>query len=555
MPTVVIDHDDLIDLMGEDIPIQELEEALFLTKCEVKSIEEGEITVEVTSDRPDMLSTEGIARTLEGFLGIEKGMPKYLLQKGSVNVSVLPSVSKIRPYIVCGVLRELTLTDEIIRQVMQLQEKLHITHCRNRRKGSIGIYDLEKVESNIIYEAAEPEDINFIPLEERESMSAEEILQDIPKGRVYADIVRGYKRYPLLRDIEGTVLSMPPIINSQDTRVSSETNDLLIDVTGTDRALIGNVLNILVTSLADRGGKLESVTVNYGDRTEITPDFVADKIGLKTVFARRMLGLDITIEEIKECLRRMRFEVGKTEGGEIEVSIPAYRSDILHEVDLVEEVAIGYGYNRFVPDIPATTNIGMELDKTKITRKIRDLMIGFGFQEVLTFMMTSKRNLFNKMRRPEERIVEVCNPVSSEYAVLRDTLIPGLLDLLSRNLHIQYPQRVFECGDIVKTQSKGEYPKSIRTLAATICDNKASYEEAQAIVYSLLENLNLTDWEIYPYNHGSYLKGRAARIMFGGEDIAFLGEIHPQVIEAFGLNRPVATLEVRLGPLISERFN
>lgn len=550
MPTVVMDYTDLIELVGKEITIQELEDALFLTKCEVESIRDGEITVEVNSDRPDMLSTEGIARNLRGFLRLEMGAAKYRLREGKVQVSVLPSVSRVRPYIVCGVVKDLDLTDEIIRQIMQLQEKLHLTHCRNRRKGSIGIYDLDKIESDIIYEAVRPKDIEFIPLEGTTSMSAEEIVDNTAKGREYAHIVRESGRYPLLRDSKGTVLSMPPIINSEDTRVSLKTQHVLIDVTGTDKRLIERVLNILVTSLADRGGKLESVPIKCDKALFITPNLTYQKVKLKTESACKMLGLRLSSKEIVECLRRMRYDVRRENKESLEVSVPAYRCDILHEVDLIEDVAIGYGYDKFTLEIPATTNVGKELEKTRLTRKVRDLMIGFGFQEILSFIMTSKRNLFTNMNRTEEKVVEVQNPVSSEYAVLRDTLIPGLLDLLSQNLHIQYPQRIFECGDIVRIQEKGEYPKSIPCLAAAICDNKASYEEAQSVVYSLFRELRVADWKVYPHKNESYLEGRAAKIVSSEETIAVIGEIHPRILEQIGLNKPVAIFEIIIESIV-----
>jgi phenylalanyl-tRNA synthetase beta chain len=546
MPTVVMDYRDLIQLIGREYTIQELEEALFLTKCEVEKIEGGEITIEVNSDRPDMLSTEGIARNLRGFLGLEIGTPKYRLRKGKVRLSVLPSVSRVRPYIVCGVVRDLNLTDEIIRQIMQLQEKLHLTHCRNRRKGSIGIYDLDKIEPEIIYEAVGPKDIEFIPLEETRRMSIEEIADNTAKGREYSHIVRGFGKYPLLRDSKGTVLSIPPIINSEDTRVSLNTKHVLVDVTGTDKRLIEHVLNILVTSLADRGGKLRSVPIREGRNVFTTPDLTNQKVRLKIESACGMLGLKLSPKEIVRCLRKMRYDVRHKDKKTLEVSIPAYRCDILHEVDLIEDVAIGYGYNKFMLEIPATTNVGKELGKTRFARRVRDLMIGFGFQEVLNFIMTSKRNLFANMNRTEEKVVEVLNPVSSEYAVLRDTLIPGLLDLLSQNLHIQYPQRIFECGDMVRIQEEGEYPKSVPCLAAAICDNKASYEEAQSVVYSIFRELGVTDWEVYPCKHASYLEGRAAKIGSSEEAIAVIGEVHPRILEQIGLNKPVAVFEINL---------
>ncbi len=551
MPTVVMDYNDLTDLLGKEMPMQELEAALFLTKCEVESIEDEEITIEVNSDRPDMLSTEGIARSLKGFLGLELGAPKYELHEGEVRVTVLPSVSGVRPYIVCGVVRDVNLTDEIVRQMMQLQEKLHLTHCRNRRRGSIGVYDLDKIRADLVYEARRPEDIEFIPLEETTRMTAQEILEKTEKGREYAHIVRVHESYPLLRDSEGTVLSMPPIINSEDTRVTPKTRNLIVDVTGTKKKLIDSVVNILTTNLADRGGTLESVTIEYDEWSDTTPNLTTENIELKTDFACNMLGLQLSPREIATCLEKTRYNVKEKDKETLEVHVPAYRCDILHEVDLVEDVAIGYGYDKFLPEIPATTNVGKELKKTSLTRKVRDLMIGFGFQEVLTFMMTSKENLFLKMNRPQENVVEVLNPISSEYVVLRDSLIPDLLDLLSQNLHVQYPQRIFECGHVVEVHSEKELPKSRMKLAAAICDNKASYEEVQSIAYSLLRELRVADWQATTYDHSSYFEGRAGKIVSKGEEIAVIGEIHPRTLRSFGLDKPVAVFEIELESIIS----
>ena len=517
MPTITVNYEDLCDLIGKRIPIEQLSDKLFLLKCEVESISDKEINVEVTSDRPDLLSAEGIARELRGSLGLQLGLPKYGVTEGNVILKVDTTVKQIRPYMSSAVIRAVQLTGEAVRQIMQLQEKLHVTYCRRRRKVSIGVHDLDKVKLPFTYAGVEPEKISFIPLGETREMNGYEILQLTPKGREYGFIIQSFPRYPLLYDVEGNVLSLPPIINGVLTTVTQDTRNLLLDVTGTDEKLVNFVLNIVVTSLVQRNGRIESVKVIYPEKNVRTPNLEPTKIRLRTDFVNSMMGLQLARSRVAGLLRRMGYGVAQVKGNTLSVLIPPYRCDILHEIDLVEDVAIAYGYDKLEPIIPLTATMGGELEVSRLARKVRDFMVGLGFQEVMNYVMSNKTLLFTKMRIEDEKVAEVSNPTSAEYSALRNWLLPSLLNLLGYNKHVSYPQKIFECGDtVILDEEEPTKTHTRRKLAAAICDYKVSYEDIQSILYTFLKNLGVETWKVERTEHNSFIQGRVATSAVSG---------------------------------------
>jgi phenylalanyl-tRNA synthetase beta chain len=532
--------------------LDELEVYLPSIKCEVKAAIGDEITLELNSDRPDMLSVEGVVRALRSYMEMKTGPQKIMAKKGPVNVKALASTEKVRPFIACSVLRGIKLSDEIVRQMMQLQEKLHETYCRNRRKASIGIYDLDKVSPNIIYEAASPDKISFVPLEANEKMSGTEILERTDKGIKYAPIIKQLRVYPLLRDENGIVLSMPPILNSEDTRVTSFTEDLFIDVTGLDERLVNSVNNILIYNLTLRGGNPEIVSIKYSTGRKIaTPFLKPTEMIMNIDYANQTLGLSLGAGNMTRLLRRAGHNAKPINGHEIRVLIPPYRCDILHQIDLVEDVAMSYGFNNLTPELPSTATVGKELAISTLTRTAREIMIGFAFQEVLNYILSNKNILCTKMRREADNLIEISNPMSMEYHMLRDSLIPGLLNYLSFNRHVQYPQKIFECGDVIGYARKSS-PRTLRKLAAVICNYKASFEDVQSIAYTTFKTLNLKQWSIEGSHHPSFIDGRSAQIRTENTEIAILGEIHPEVLKNFKLENPVVTLEINMTELLTQ---
>lgn len=534
MVVIEISKNDLIELVGKKLPDEEIEEVLFLLKCESK-INGDKIEVELTPDRPDMLSVEGLARGIKGFLDLETGLKQYSTTESSF-VLKKEKVEDVRPSIACAVIIGVKLTDELVKSLMQMQEKLHATIGRNRKKVAIGVHDFEKIKPPLLYRDVNDE--KFIPLNESKEMTVKEILEKHPKGTEYAFLVKD--KYPMLYDSLG-VISFPPIINSERTKVTEKTKDLFIDVTGTDERAVNQALNILVCNISERGGKI--LTVKVGNKK--TPDLEPYKVSLDTDSVDKVLGFGLNEDQIEEILERMRHGVKKMKGGKMEVEVPPYRNDILHQIDLIEDIAIGYGYNNIQPMLPKIASVGNESEIEITSRKIRELMIGLGFQETLNFVLTNEENNFKKMKI-EGKAATILNPVSSEYSMCRTWLLPCLVRVLSSNKHRDYPQKIFEVGDCVELDEDAETKtRTFRKLAGVISYSNANLTEIKAVVESLLKNLNYA-YSIKEINHPSFLESRCAEILSDDKRIGFFGELHPAVLENWKLENPVIAFEIKI---------
>lgn len=550
MPTIQISYSDLLSLIGKNIPIDELKDLIMLIKGEIDDIEDDTITVEINADRIDMLSVEGIARALKGFLDIEVGIPKYWVDTWDLSINVDPSVNEVRPYIVGAVVTDLSLEDDTIAQLMQLQEKLHNTWGRRRKKASIGIYDLKTITGPITYIAKRPKEIKFIPLETNEEMTGKDILEKHPKGIDYAHLLEPFDKYPLLVDSKGTVLSMPPIINSEDTKVTEKTRSIFIDVTGTDENTINYALNVLTSNIAERGAKVYKIVVQYPDKTIETPNFAPKTMKLNIEYANLILGMQLSADEIIKLLRKARLDGEILDKKTIKVSIPAYRPDFLHQIDIVEDLSIAYGYDKIEPELPNIATIGKEHEIESLATIIRDLMVGAGYQEVRNYVMTNKTILFDKMKRKEIPVVEVANPMSILYSALRDMITPTILEFLSNNLHVPYPQKVFEVGEVVRVSNKAEtLSEEEMHLAAAISDTSVSFEDVHSVLHNLLRMIG-TKYTLKEKKIPFLINGRSAEILVSNTIVGFIGEVHPQVILNFGLENPVAIFEINISKLL-----
>lgn len=547
MPTITVSAKDLATLAGISAEPEQLKELLSSIKCETEAIEGDEISVEVTSDRPDLFCTEGIARAIKFYLGTRTSYDVGRFEGPALKLRVDQSTERIRPIIAAAAVRGISLTSEATRQFMQLQEKLHNTYGSSRKKASIGIYDMDTVAHEFVYCALPPSKISFIPLECSKPMDGRAILNDTPKGRDYAGILSGKDAYPILADRNGKVLSMPPIINSDATKVTERTSNILIDVTGLDEKAVGICLAIMVTSVLERGGKLQQVEVEYRDRKVRAPRLEGRTQPLTPADVAKYAGLALPTGAILSLLSRMGYSSSEGKGGELEVLIPPYRIDVLHEVDLVEDVVIAYGLNRMEPEFPRLMTIGKPIKGSRLRRRVRDLMVGMGFQEISTYHLSSRDLMEEKSLMPKRELIEIIKPISLEYTVLRDTLLPKLLQFLGLNTHIDYPQKVFEYGFIVG--ERDGRPENIPHLGAAISDDKLSFEEMQAVVAALLKGVS-KEARFSAFSSPTFIEGRAARIHVDGEDIGVVGETSPQVLVNFGMSCPVLLLELDMSPLL-----
>ncbi|MFX0146552.1 MAG: phenylalanine--tRNA ligase subunit beta [Candidatus Hodarchaeota archaeon] len=554
MPTIDLKIERLERLVGKKLDLKELEYDLQWISLDLEGIDEQEnkIKVEYNPNRPDFSSPEGIARVLKGYYELELGIPKFEITPGNITLNVDPSVKKVRPYIVCGVIRNIDLDEDEVATLMNIQEQLHWAVGRDRKKVAIGVHDLDNVVPPYKYTAEKPDSVSFEPLHgDGYPMNLEEILLLHEKGIEYAHILEGKEVYPVIFDKNNEVLSFPPIINGVLTTVTDDTKNLFLDLTGTDFSAINLALNILTSTLADMGATIESVKVNYeGEKEIITPNLEPTKWEVDINYINNVIGLNLTTSEMIKCFQKVRMDAVKAKKkGYLDVFVPAYRGDIIHPIDFTEECAMGYGYFK-LPLTIREGGIGKYHPIQDFSNKVRRIMIGAGYLEVVNFLLASseKQFTFMKQKFEEGKITKIENPVSKEYNTLRTKILPKLMETLLLNRSEEKPIRIFEVGDVILLEPKEETgAKREIHLAAVTYHEDADFTEIRSTLDYLMTTLgHNTNYEVKASDNPTYIKGRYGEIYLNGVKIGEVGEIHPEVLTSFKLEFPVAALEVEL---------
>ncbi len=533
MPVLRIQKDELRRL---GVNLDEFVNHVAMLGADLKDVTDDEINVEFFPDRPDLYTVEGVARAIKSFLGYEKGLRVYRADKSGVKIIVDSDIKEIRPYIVGAIIRDVDMDEMMIKSMMNFQEKLHATVGRGRKKLAIGLHDFDKVKPPFRYIAMD-KNLKFIPLGFSESMSLEEILHKHPKGVEYGHIISHFPKYPIILDSENNVLSFPPIINGTLTEITPQTRNIFVDMTGTHLPTLLKVLNIVVCSFADRGARIESVEVIYPDDKIITPQLYYETIEVDRNYVKSLLGMGLSDEEIKEALERMGFGVEIEE--KIRVKVPPYRMDILHPVDIVEDIAKGYGYHKFR---------GRGISRYKLGRAndwdfpLRMAMVGLGFLEIKSLTLSSFRLQYDMMRLPRKEEIVVENPVSEVTETLRLWIIPSLLEILRKNKHRELPQKVFEISHVRRKRMEMH-------LGFAVIDVDADFTHSKSITERILTDMGIEDFEVGEKKHPSFIDGRCASVILRNEEIGFFGEIHPEVIENFELGYPVIAGELNLSKI------
>ncbi len=518
--------------------------------------------LDLLADRPDLFDVGGLARALRGTLGIESGLPKYSVKDSGLTVTVDKSLSEklsYRPFISCAVMTLPAIDELSLIAIMKLQENLHWGVGRDRKLSSIGVYDMATITGPIAYRALDPDKEPFVPLGmPGKKMSGRQILESHPKGVAYAELLMPLKRYPVLVDAKGQVLSMPPIINSDETKVKKGTTRVFIDVTGISQAAVVKSLDTLVCSLAEIGGKVETVTIVDTDGTKrTTPDLKPRSAEIDLAEAKRWLGLPLDDKTLTESLRKMRFDVeeqgagsrgpGEKGGGQFTVSYPAYRTDIRHMVDLFEDVAIGYGYGNIEPRLVRSMTVGAPRPEEVLSDRVRQILIGLGYSEIMSLPLTTEEHQFERLRiSTPERYAEVTNPKLKAYNVVRGHLLGGIFEALRENRRRPMPQRMFEIDNVVELDDSAETGAAeYRKVALAEIGRESGFATARSVIDALLRELG---WQAeYRANEPpTFVSGRAAEIVVCGKAIGVLGEVHPEVLSNFGLTYSVALAELTL---------
>jgi phenylalanyl-tRNA synthetase beta chain len=526
MPKIEISKKDFEKMVGRKFSQEELSEALAFAKAELEGIEGDTIKVEVKdSNRPDLWSAEGLARQIKPMYSKEEGIPKYKIHESDFKVLVNENLKDIRPVTACAVIKNVEITDELLKQIIQLQEKIAVTFGRQRREAAIGIYDFDKINWPINYRAYHPDKLSFIPLDYEREMTLQQILAQHPKGKEFGFLLEGKEMYPIFIDSHSFVLSMPPIINSvYSGKITEETKNLFIEVSGFDYKFVLPALDAFVAAIADRTGEIYEVHVKYKDgemRTPILDKEISFRWWLKADEVRSLAGFELTNGQIIGLLRKARYNAKPQANNFVEVSWPSYRQDILHPVDVIEDVLVAHGYGKIEPQELKLAVTGSESSLAKFSKKIRCFLPGIGAQEIASFILTN-------------------------WSVMRSWLLPSVIEFLSRNTAKEFPQRVFEVGDIVELNEKKETrTEDIRKLAFASSHPNVTFTEAKQVLDALLSALNL-EYKIAEHEHSSFIPGRAGAIEIKGKRVGIIGELHPQVLENFGLEIPVAGFELDL---------
>ncbi|SDC66736.1 phenylalanine--tRNA ligase subunit beta [Natrinema hispanicum] len=569
MPTVDIDPDELRDLTGhEEKDDEELKDDLFGLGLEFEGrTEEGAFELEFAPDRLDRLSVEGVARSMRYQYGDARGIHVPSPNSADWTIEVDESVPDERPYVTGAVIRDVDLDEESLDSLIQLQEKLHATMGRKRAKGAIGIHDLTMLKGTaategnptIEYVGVEPDGDRFVPLDSDAEMTPAEVLEQHQTGQTYADLVSEYERYPAIYDDIG-LFSFPPVINGRRTEVSTDSRDLFVEMTGTDQWTIDKMLNIVCYALAARGATLEEVTIEYSDHELVRPDFSTKT---KTVAHDRIetiLGIGLDPDEVIDLAERSGLEAEKEENedGDLvyEVTIPPYRVDVLHPLDIIDDLGRAYGFNELEPRYPDVGTVGGRHERSRLERAVREGLVGLGFEDLLNFHMISEAENYDRLDvSPGEDVygagepATIKEPYSEDFTMLRTWVMPSLLMVLERNTHRAYPQDLAEIGfaaEIDEDENTGVTEG--RRVGAVLASHDAGYEDAKARLQALARNFDV-ELETPPTDHPTFISGRTAAVVIDGEEVGVIGEVHPKVLVEHDLEVPVSAFEFDLEAL------
>lgn len=519
----------------------------------IDSENETEISIEVFPNRPDLLSLQGFTRSFSNFLG--KGKNKeYNVEKPGKNYKVIieKSVKKVRPYTVCAIVKELNFNDEKIKEIIDMQEKLHAGYGRNRKKLAIGIYPLEQIKLPIRFLAKKPEEIKFQPLNFQKEINGRQILSQHPVGREYAHLLKDSKFFPVFEDDNKEILSMPPIINSEKTgKISENTKNIFIECSGFNLNYLKKSLNMIVCWLSDLGGKVYAMEIeDKGEnKNYLSPNLDQEKMEFSSEYINKNLGLELSGGEIKNLLGKMGISY-VNEKNKSYALIPAYRSDILHEIDLVEEVAIAYGYENFKQEIPEISTIGEESNISIFKRKISEILIGLGLEEISSYHLSTKDKQFKKISIKEfkDKIIEVLDS-KTENNILRASLFANSIEFLSKNSDATYPQKIFEIGRVFYNDKNTETEiREEERLCISLCHEKANFTELKQILDYLMRMMD-KNYEIIESKRDWFIDGRVGSIVVNGKDIGVIGEVLPFVLRNNKIKMPVVSLEINIEEL------
>jgi phenylalanyl-tRNA synthetase beta chain len=543
MPVIELSYSRLQKLIGK-VTKKQISDSLPFLGLDIESEDKDLVRIEYSPNRPDYSTDFGIALGLQGLLGIKTGAIKLTVKKSkNYSISVKPDVSKIRPFVTGIIGKNGKIDDKTIKQLMTMQEDLHFGIGRKRKKSSIGIHDLDKISFPLTYATAS-KNHKFIPLNSEKELSISEIIADTETGKDYGHLLGQSSQVPIIIDSNKKTVSFPPIINAGITTVTTKTKNLFVEVTGINKADAEDMLSVVATILQSAGFNLESVQISGAKNS--SAKLQERKISVDSSLINQTLGLELNTSKIISSLKKSRLNA-ILKGKKIICTIPAYRFDIFGPMDLVEEVALGYGIQNFEPTVSPSQTIGQTNPVSLKLKSLNQTMIGLGFLEALNSSLSSKRVLYDMTNRDSKNIISVLDSKSQEHTILRDSILPGLIENLSRNIHESYPQKMFETGNVFNLDN----PISEKINLAVISAHRdANFTEIKSVLQTLLKIGFGISTQTKTVTNPSFKDGHCASIIFNGNIIGIIGEIDSTIVENYKIRVPVVGFEISLSKSI-----
>lgn len=590
MPIISVGRDRLFKVLGKTYSQEQFEELCFDFGIELDDVttekaiirkekhldeeatddEEVIYKIEIPANRYDLLCLEGLAQALRIFIGKDE-VPDYKVRdlpvSSMLKMHVKPETSRIRPFIVCAVLRGITFDDARYNSFIDLQDKLHQNLCRKRTLVAIGTHDLDTLEGPFTYEALAPSQIKFVPLKQEKEFRADELMEYYKsdmKLKKFLHIIENSSVFPVIYDSKRTVLSLPPIINGAHSAITLKTKNVFIECTGTDLTKAKIVLNTMVTMFSmycETKFEVEPVEVISPDeKSVIYPDLSIWNLEIDLPYISRSIGVPLKENEVIILLAKMQLSA-QSQNSKIRVSVPPTRSDILHKCDVMEDVSIAYGFNNIPKTKPKSLTQGKQHPLNHLSDLIRSEIAMAGFTEVLTWILCSYEENFSMVNRKDDKktAVVIGNPRSSEFEVARTSLLPGILKTMGHNKDHPRPIKIFEVGDIVVLDDQKDVgAANQRRLAALYCNSNSGFEIIHGLVDRIMEVVGVpfvtvgddSGYYIRPSHEPEFFPGRQASIIFKGKSIGAFGIVHPEVLARFDIPDPCSMLEINIQPFL-----
>ena len=555
----------LFSLLGREYTDDELEQVFPRAKAELDEHdkENGVFKIELNdTNRPDLWSAMGLARLLKNYEDPQIKQYDFFSSKCFTadnkgrELHVGNRAKEVREFSCGFVAKGKTVDEDILLTLIQSQEKLCFNFGRKRKTIAMGIYRNDLITYPIHYDGADPDKTHFVPLHMEEDLTLREILEKHPKGQEYGYIIKDKPVYPYLYDDAGQTLSMPPIINSAFVgAVEVGDSNLFVEMSGPILKDILLCASIMAVDMADLGFEIEPVKVIYPYETEFgreitVPYYFQDSQSCTLADIKHVLGEDIDADEARDALLRMGV-YSVAEGDTIHITCPEYRNDFLHPVDVVEDVMIGFGLENFEPTIPRDFTVGRLTAAEELGRKVKDIMVGMGFQEMIYNYLGSRREYVDNMHIKGDKVIMIANPMSENFEAVRPSIIPSLLESESVSGHAVYPHRIFEVGKVAYLEPSDNSGTVTRnSLGFMSADGAVTFNDANSFINTLMYFLRVEYTLATPEEDPRFIPGRCADVMVGGKKIGIFGEVHPAVLESWGCSMPAVVAEIDLDCLL-----